>query len=172
MFPTDADIPKDALNARIDETFVPRAKVKLPEKGKFEEWKKALWNRCTTRSLRAIPDTVPEAKQLRSFQGISEDYSSQPGLEFQGMVLRFEPGGKPFVTLVIMNPDDDLESVGHWSKRYPGERTIYAIFPRGGEKSRWARQSPPNYVERSFALLGQTADTGRLHDIIARAEGF
>jgi dienelactone hydrolase len=37
VFPTDGDIPKDALNGKIDETFVPRAKVKLPEKGKFEE---------------------------------------------------------------------------------------------------------------------------------------
>ena len=40
VFPTDADLPKDAINGRIDETFMPTAKVKLPEKGKFEEWKK------------------------------------------------------------------------------------------------------------------------------------
>ncbi|HZT81086.1 MAG TPA: prolyl oligopeptidase family serine peptidase, partial [Gemmataceae bacterium] len=31
VFPEDRDIPKDAVNGRIDETFVPRAKVKLPE---------------------------------------------------------------------------------------------------------------------------------------------
>ena len=42
MFPEDDDLPKDALNGRIDESFIPQAKVKLPEKGKFEEWKKGM----------------------------------------------------------------------------------------------------------------------------------
>src|SRR5439155_22378636 len=42
VFPTDADLPKDVLNGRIDETFVPRAKVTLPETGKFEACKKSL----------------------------------------------------------------------------------------------------------------------------------
>src|SRR5579872_5187262 len=40
VFPEFKDIPKDALNAKIDETFVPKAVVTLPEEGKFEEWKK------------------------------------------------------------------------------------------------------------------------------------
>ena len=33
VFPEDKDIPKDAINGKIDETFVPKAKVKLPEEG-------------------------------------------------------------------------------------------------------------------------------------------
>jgi dipeptidyl aminopeptidase/acylaminoacyl peptidase len=36
--PTDADLPKDAFNGKIDETFVPRARGALPERGEFEEW--------------------------------------------------------------------------------------------------------------------------------------
>src|SRR6202008_382848 len=40
VVPTEADLPKDAINARIDETFVPQGKVKLPTAGKFAEWKK------------------------------------------------------------------------------------------------------------------------------------
>ena len=31
VFPEDKDLPKDAINAKADETFVPVAKVKLPE---------------------------------------------------------------------------------------------------------------------------------------------
>ena len=42
VFPEDKDMPKDALNGKIDETFVKRAEVKLPEEGKFAEWKKGM----------------------------------------------------------------------------------------------------------------------------------
>ena len=31
----------------------------------------------------------------------------------------------------------------------------------------WEKRSPPNYVERAHALLGQTVDEGRVWDIIA-----
>src|SRR4029079_15832327 len=42
VFPTDADLPKHSINAKVDETFVPVAKVALPEAGKFKEWKAGL----------------------------------------------------------------------------------------------------------------------------------
>ena len=35
--------------------------------------------------------------------------------------------------------------------------------------TRWTRKNPPNFVERSLVLLGRTADTGRVWDIIAAA---
>src|SRR5690606_4781934 len=31
------------------------------------------------------------------------------------------------------------------------------------------RDNPPNYVERSLALIGETADSGRVRDVIASA---
>ena len=40
----------------IDETFVPRAKVKLPEEGKFEEWKAGLMKQLRERSFRGFPE--------------------------------------------------------------------------------------------------------------------
>jgi alpha/beta superfamily hydrolase len=36
-------------------------------------------------------------------------------------------------------------------------------------QTRWTQKNPPNYVERSLALLGRTVDTGRVWDIIATA---
>jgi len=36
--------------------------------------------------------------------------------------------------------------------------------------TRWTRNNPPNYVERSHALLGRTVDTGRIWDVIAAAK--
>jgi dienelactone hydrolase len=58
VFPEDSDIPKDAINGKIDETFVPRAKVDLPQPDKFEEWKRALIKDLRSRSFRAWPDEI------------------------------------------------------------------------------------------------------------------
>src|SRR5262245_14392272 len=53
VFPTDADLPNDVLNARIDETFVPRAKIGLPKEGEFDQWKKT--------RLKALRDHLKDA---------------------------------------------------------------------------------------------------------------
>ena len=39
VFPEDADLPKDAINGRIDETFVARAVLSPPAPGEFDRWK-------------------------------------------------------------------------------------------------------------------------------------
>jgi dienelactone hydrolase len=59
VFPEDKDIPKDAINGKIDETFVPRAQVKLPEEGKFAEWKKGLMKEIREKSFRRFPERIP-----------------------------------------------------------------------------------------------------------------
>jgi len=41
--------------------------------------------------------------------------------------------------------------------------------PRGIGETKWTRKNPPNYVERSHALLGRTVDAGRVWDILAAA---
>src|SRR5262245_7885628 len=45
VFPTDADLPKDQLNTRIDETFVPQARPELPTAQSFEGWRRDLLDR-------------------------------------------------------------------------------------------------------------------------------
>src|SRR5262245_38519929 len=42
VFPTDADLPRNELNTKIDESFVPLAKVVDPAPGQFDAWKQAL----------------------------------------------------------------------------------------------------------------------------------
>src|SRR5438309_2661897 len=66
-------------------------------------------------------------------------------------------------TVVVSRPDDERERWIDWNQYAKGEGIAYCITPRGG----WTRQSPPNYVERSLALLGPTADTARLRDVMA-----
>ena len=52
VFPEDKDLPKDSINGKIDETFVKRAEVKLPEEGKFAEWKKGMMKELREKSFR------------------------------------------------------------------------------------------------------------------------
>src|SRR5262249_42241423 len=59
VFPEDKDIPKDALNGKIDETFVPLAKVTLPKQSEFAEWKKGLLKELREKSFRALPAEIP-----------------------------------------------------------------------------------------------------------------
>src|SRR5713226_23439 len=62
VFAEDKDVPKEAINGKIDETFVPKAVVKLPEPGKFEEWKKDLVSKVRISSFRSFPERIPAAK--------------------------------------------------------------------------------------------------------------
>ncbi len=100
VFPTDSDFPKDAINVRIDEHFVPMAQPKLPAEGEFEAWKKNLL------------------------------------AELRRVVFRDGPGAA-----LRLNPN----------------------MP-------WTQKNPPNYVERSFALLGQTANTARTRSSLVLSE--
>jgi dienelactone hydrolase len=96
VFAEDKDIPKDAINSKIDETFVPKAQVKLPEKGDFEAWKRKLvsehkegipplektmlrlnfeeWKRqllkeLRDKSFRALPAIIPAAEPGQARKG-------------------------------------------------------------------------------------------------------
>jgi hypothetical protein len=58
------------------------------------------------------------------------------------------------------------------TRELPAPAEFSAVFlcePRGIGETRWTRKSPPNYIERSHVLLGRTADTGRVWDVIAAA---
>ena len=48
---------------------------------------------------------------------------------------------------------------------------FWMLNPRGIDQP-WTRKSPPNYVERALALLGRTADEGRVWDISAVAHAL
>src|SRR5262249_46164447 len=94
VFPTDDDIPKDAINAKIDETFVPKGKVELPEKGKFAEWKKKTMKELREKVFRGLSDPLPIAKSLGRRDPINYFYSSEPGIEFPTSGIISDRNGK------------------------------------------------------------------------------
>src|SRR5262245_32189746 len=56
VFPTDADLPKDERNTRIDETFVARARLEPPTAETFAAWKSGLLEQLRKASFAAWPE--------------------------------------------------------------------------------------------------------------------
>jgi dienelactone hydrolase len=157
VFATDDDLPKDALNGKIDETFVPRAKVQLPEKGQFEKWKKKLLTELKKRAFGNFPPQLVAAKLKGDL------FESEPGVEnrtFAGAPF----GGAHGIWVRESEPKENplrkdlmpfFEKDNFWN-----------LLVRGTFERTWTMKSPPNYVARSNALLGRTVDSGRVWDIV------
>ena len=176
VFPEDSDIPKDALNAWIDESFVPRGKVELPEEGKFAEWKRALLKRLQDQSFRAR-SLVPKPnlynfkyKGGRQSQALNFGSFEVETLPFvwlgQREVIPLEKLGKPNLLWIACETKNDerqksiIENIIGINARI--------VFPTGSSLSMFSltKKSPPNYVERSLALLGQTLDFCQVRDAV------
>jgi cephalosporin-C deacetylase-like acetyl esterase len=177
VFPEDKDIPEDALNGKIDETFTGRAEVKPPKEGAFPEWKKGLLKDLRDWSFRTFPERIPAAQAKDDF------YTPEKG--FEGHPLRTEAGLKVMLSenvpnelakkgsqlLVVLNPEDEEkgDKIPEWAKPYAGDNAVRLLSPRGGVAFAWTRKNPPNYVERAHALIGRTVDEGRVWDVAATA---
>src|SRR5262249_120959 len=71
------------------------------------------------------------------------------------------PEPKDLVVAVEILSEPSFERL----QRVVNKENQWFLNPRG--INAWTRKSPPNYVERSHALLVQTADEGRVRDIIS-----
>ncbi|WP_020469077.1 alpha/beta hydrolase family protein [Zavarzinella formosa] len=167
VFPEDKDLPKDQINDRADELFVPAADVKRPTKIEdFATWKAGLVKQLREKSFRALPEKAPEVRVMRSMSGAFDLFATDGDIEFQGKLLQASSAGDRSRTIVVLNPNDDVaKTAKYWLHEYEKNAFVFAICPRGGLDRAWTRKNPPNTVERSLALLGSTADTGRVQDI-------
>jgi cephalosporin-C deacetylase-like acetyl esterase len=172
VFPEDKDIPKDAMNGKIDETFVPLAHVTLPETGKFEEWKKGLLNELRARSFRTFPERIPPGRALGLLKGLEGFATNLVGTE-PGIVselVRYPPDKQEDArrgALILVNEEIAKDPGSEWAKPFTANGSRAVLVHRGMGLQAWSKKSPPNYVERSHALLGRTVDQGRVWDIIA-----
>jgi len=71
----------------------------------------------------------------------------------------------------LVHPEMRTDLALEMNQRYNKDSFVVGIYIRGGPGGRrpWTEKSPPNYVPRSYALLGRTADQGRVWDIAALA---
>jgi dienelactone hydrolase len=171
VFPEDKDLPADALNARIDERFVPKARVDPPSSAsEFAGWKQRLVHALRARSFRGLPERVPAAEPVPEAGAGSKvrRLRTEPGIEIAVNDLRTRDRDDAAGTLIVLNPGEELREVPAWARGIVGEENhVVLIAPRGVGPTEWTHRSPPNYVERAHALLGRTVDDGRVSDIAA-----
>jgi dienelactone hydrolase len=169
VFATDDDLPKDSINARADETFVPVAKVEVPAAGKFKEWKAGLVKQLREKCFRALPEKVPGAIGLPR----PSRFMTELGIELVGPVVQNRtPLSGPKFTFVVLNPDEGIvqPELPPTVAKLAGSSWVY-LTTRGVDGNQWTRKNPPNTMERSLVLIGQTADSGRVRDVAASLSG-
>lgn len=172
VFPTDADLPKDAVNATADESFIPIVPPELPEAGKYAAWRAELLGKLRTGPFHSLPEKLPMATESRSPSvGNVQPLTSEEQVDFH--LISVTPGDEKAKTgtLLVLNPDEQiLDVLRGWAKPYADDAIILAVLPRGGPPGRWKRGNQPNFVERAHALVGQTVDTGRVRDVAAATQ--
>src|SRR5262245_47216257 len=109
VFPEDKDIPKDAINAKADETFVPAAKVELPTEKNFKEWKAGLVKQLKEKVFRALPEKVDAAEIIPRKGEVYNGLRTEPGIEVPCMngTIRLQTPelGPQDTTIFVRNPD-------------------------------------------------------------------
>ena len=170
VFPQDADIPADKLNTTIDEHFVPLANVSRPEVGKYESWRQGLSGQLREITFRSLPERIPPARLIEK-SDYSHRLETEPGIVIE---LRVAAPPKPAteisrVLLVVTDPSSDAAMPDWLQQSMADGDLVYFCDVRGVKATRWTTENPPNYVERSHALLGLTVDTGRIWDVAAVA---
>ncbi|MER3414670.1 MAG: hypothetical protein C4297_00445 [Gemmataceae bacterium] len=169
VFAEDKDLPRDAINGRIDESFVQRVRLQPPgSTGEARARREQVMTTLRQRVFRDWPETVPAASSPRAFG---------PGI----LLVTDDPiqvhvrhasaaAGTGALKLIVLDADEPIEAVPRWAKEsVAAEDDVWLLVPRGGKGLEWTRKSPPNYVERAHALLGRTVDAGRVYDVQAVA---
>jgi hypothetical protein len=178
VFAEDRDIPADAANGKIDETFVPTARIELPGKGDFASWKQRLLLQLRSQVFRSFPAPITEAHRIGP-GGDTANYwlITEPGIENKVTsfaIVRREKN-TPNVKTSVQADDSAIRTLVIVDRRptpWGLEPVVWEIgsgaylSPRG-MGAQWTSKSPPNFVERAHALLGSTVDAGRVWDVIS-----
>ena len=138
VFPEDKDFPADQLNTKIDETFVPIAKVELPKADGFDAWRKNLLEQLPRAGIRR-----GDGRSLTSLTASRSDGDAW--------------------TVVLNAQDAPSDQMPAWASPIVSGKPFSIVQPSTG----WTRKNPPNTVERSMVLLGMTADSVRVSELVA-----
>ena len=165
VFPKDENIPADALNAKIDEHFVPIARPALPEsKAEFAAWKKSLTSKLRQITFRHFPEQIPAATLARDEGNGVIWLKTEENIQVR---LKRPAGGLDGATrIMLVIANEDLNDTKTDFLKV-SEGAVFTLEARGLGATRWTTKNPPNFVERSHYLLGRTVDSGRVWDILA-----
>jgi cephalosporin-C deacetylase-like acetyl esterase len=169
VFPTDADLPADQLNTKIDEHFVPMARPAPPQAGTFDDWKKPLLAELRRVSFSHFPGEVPAASFSGSEELGVEGFGTEKNIGIT--LLGRDSRDMPKKVLLVVHNADDSPGTPAWAKAAAKpDQKVLRCEPRGVGGTKWTRKNGPNYVERSHALLGRTVDAGHVWDVVAAAK--
>lgn len=163
-FLTDDDIPKDSINARIDETFVPQAKLALPAAADLADWKRRLLEDLGRRIPRSVDQFAEVPHLLRDCHLVGAGkkhsllYMEKDAFE---RIRDFKEFTRPFAL--------KGDACFWFRPRFYPVDTFGVNVLDLNEPDRWTHKSPPNYVERSYALLGKTVDACKVAHLMAVA---
>ncbi|MFO0820390.1 MAG: prolyl oligopeptidase family serine peptidase [Pirellulales bacterium] len=165
VFATDQEIPRDARNTTIDESFVPSRRLMPPGASEWQTWRDGVLANLRRVSFGAIPAQVPPARPMSDTDAKTTLFETEPGIQIPVQQARGPlPPGTRVVTLWV---GDGVDRMPMGEADEHEHRMV--VIPRGLGPTRWTRRNPPNYVERALALLGTTADTLRIRDVLAVA---
>ena len=160
------DLPTDELNTKIDQTFVPRAEVKVPANAEeFAALRERLLRELRETSFRAWPAELPKKPLELGDRPASGMLATEPPIE---VAYRYLPakGRSAACWLVVLNEDETDEKLPDWAAEFVKDDACLLLSPRGVGQTAYDN-SPPYYVRRSLALLGRTVDSGRAWDVLA-----
>lgn len=164
VFPKNSDLPKDAVNSEIDRHFVPMANLSPPQAGAYSAWKENLVDRLREVTFRGFPSRIPSAilRQTDSDGTLLLETETEIDVHLR----RSQKADTRERILLVVNIGDTEEVLQRFAKETD---EIYVVDPRGVGETSWTVRNPPNFVNRSHALLGRTVDDGRVWDIAATA---
>jgi dienelactone hydrolase len=153
VFPEDKDVPKDAVNDRIDELFIARSSPPLPEAGGFENWKQGLLKKLREKVFRAFPERVPPLNErglgsLRNSRRWVRHCDTEPQIDvfvsspFPRNLENLTEG-----TLLVFSAGEGSSAgpIPDWAKPYADEEKAWRLWPRASGVNDPKRSNrPPN----------------------------
>jgi dienelactone hydrolase len=167
VFPEDHDLPADQKNTRIDESFVPAAKLDAPSREGFDAWKRNLLAQLRKTCFAAWPAAPPSA----GTEALGKDPAEGRDSAEDGFVLRWRwaPGTGSGRWLIVLDAEEELGEIPAWAREMLADGSALLVSPRGCGRSGWGKGISPDTVARSLTLLGTTVDAGRIWDILTVA---
>jgi dienelactone hydrolase len=167
VFPTDADIPRDAINSKIDQSFVRPAALAPPEDEKFEEWKDGLLKRLRRLTFRTFPERIPAARLLDEKEGKATLSTEGPvTLTMYTKLGKGKPKEKTGV-LIVTTAKAQVREIPFVESSFAADGAVRVLQLHPDRCDTNKHNTPPNYLPRAHALLGRTADQGSVWDIAA-----
>lgn len=161
-FPTDADIPALARNGSIDRSFVPLGDPGMPGPGGFPAWRERLLRLLAREAFHGASDRSADPPRVDRDAGGEWRVETEPGIVCTLVPPTIDAAGRAARHLLVVRSHDDEVAP-------PAEdgEAVWMLDPRGVGAGRWTTRNPPNHVERSMALLGDTVAAGQLRDTLA-----